>query len=156
MTEEQKELERQKIAAEQFVHTTKNKAVKIEMVGFDKAYQDRADVNTSCDISLLSANISDVGAPGDISKLIPGTMNLYLDKNKLYSWDQYFQIIKQLPWLRVITLTGNKFRRIAPDYLEGKDKAYLTHTMLSEVIFIDMGLDWEQICALAPVLCYVE
>jgi len=75
--------------------------------------------------------------------LIPGTMNLYLDMNKLYSWDQYFEIIGQLPYLRMITLTGNKFKRILPNYLEGKNVAQLIHTSLSEVIFIDMALDWE-------------
>ena len=50
-------------------------------------------------------------------------MNLYLDKNKLYSWDQYFEIIHQLSYLRTITLTGNRFRQIAPNYLEGKNVA---------------------------------
>ena len=83
-------------------------------------------------------------------------MNLYLDKNKLYSWDQYFQIIHQLPYLGMITLTGNKFRRIPPNYLEGKNVAQLVHTFLTEVIFIEMSLDWEQVLALAPALIYVE
>lgn len=58
--------------------------------------------------------------------------------------------------MRLITLTGNKFRRIPANYLEGKDLPALIHTSLSEVIFIDMSLDWEQILALAPALCYVE
>ena len=77
-----------------------------------------------------------------ISKCIPDTYNLYLDKNLLYSWDQYFEIIKQLPSLRIIVLNGNKFRKIPPNYLEGKDVADLTHYSLSELVFVDMGLDW--------------
>jgi hypothetical protein len=70
--------------------SSKNKMVKIEMVGFDKTYEERADISNSRDISLELMGISDVGAPGEIRALIPGTMTLYLDKNKLYSWDQYF------------------------------------------------------------------
>ena len=61
--------------------------VKIEMVGFDKTYEERADISNSRDITLELMGISDVGAPGEIRALIPGTMNLYLDRNKLYSWD---------------------------------------------------------------------
>ena len=90
MTEEEKELERKKEEAEQFVATTKGKAVKIEMVGFDQAYNWRTDITNSRDISLDNMGISDVGESGILRQLIPGTMNLYLDKNKLYSWDQYF------------------------------------------------------------------
>ena len=136
--------------------SAKNKMVKIEMVGFEQIYEERADITNSRDISLENMNISEVGESGALRQLIPGTMNLYLDKNKLYSWDQYFQIIHQLPYLRLITLTGNRFRRIPDNYLEGKNIAQLIHTSLSEVIFIEMALDWPQILALAPVLCYVE
>lgn len=135
-------MDRMKLEAEQYVTTTKKKMVKIEMVGFDKTYEERADVSNSRDITLDLMGISDVGPPGELRKLIPGTMNLYLDKNKLYSWDQYFQIIHQLPYLRMITLTGNRFNRVETDYFEGKNLASLIHTSLSEVIFIDMGLDW--------------
>ena len=89
-TEAEKELERQKAEAEQYVMSSKSRMVKIEMVGFDKVYEEMEDVANSRDIALEFMGISEVGAPGDIRALIPGTMNLYLDKNKLYSWDQYF------------------------------------------------------------------
>ena len=55
-----------------------------------------------------------------------------------------------------ITLTGNKFKPVEPDYLEGKNVAELIHVFLGEVIFIEMGLDWPQILALAPVFPYIE
>lgn len=83
-------------------------------------------------------------------------MVLYLDKNLLYSWDQYFQIIKQLGYLRSLILTGNKFRRINRNYFDDKDTNSLIHQHLAELVLIDMALDWEQIDILAPVLCYVE
>ena len=156
MTEEEKELERKKLEAEQYVMSSKNKMVKIEMVGFDQSYKYRADVTNSLDIALDLMNISEVGQPGELRALIPGTMNLYLDKNKLYSWDQYFAIIGQLPYLTMITLTGNKFRRIQPNYLEDKNVNTLIHSFLTEVILIDMALDWPQVLALAPTLIYVE
>jgi len=43
----------------------------------------------------------------------------------------------------MITLTGNRFRRIPENYLEGKNVAQLIHTNLSEVILIEMALDWQ-------------
>ena len=129
---------------------------KIEILGLDKAYMWRADVVNSRDISLESMRISSLGPPNTIRDCIPGTFNLYLDKNLLYSWDQYFEIIGQLPYLRIIVLNGNKFRRLPPNYFEGKDLARLTHTSLSELVFIDMGLDWEQVQTLAPAIRYVE
>ena len=61
MTEEEKEIERQKLEAEQFVMTGKNRQVKIEMVGFDQSYQDHSDVKNSRDIALEFMNISEVG-----------------------------------------------------------------------------------------------
>ena len=83
-------------------------------------------------------------------------MNLYLDGNLLHSWDQYFQIIKQLDFLRLITLTGNRFAKIDENYLEGKNIAQMIHTHLYEIVLIEMGLDWSQIMILAPTLLYVE
>ena len=103
--------------------TTKGKKLKIEMVGFEKSYNWRADLTNARDITLEKMGMSELGDSGDLRRLIPGTMNLYLDANKLYSWDQYFDIIQQLPYLRMITLTANKFKRIPQNYLEGKNLA---------------------------------
>ena len=38
---------------------------------------------------------------------------------------------------------SNKFRRLPRDYFEGKNIAEMTHTHLYELVFIEMGLDWE-------------
>jgi hypothetical protein len=58
--------------------------------------------------------------------------------------------------LRIITLTGNKFNRIDKDFFKNRDINQLIHPHLYEVVLIEMGLDWEQINILAPVLIYVE
>jgi len=58
-----------------------------------------------------------------LRETIGEAMNLYLEGNLLHSWDQYFQIIKQLDFLRLITLTGNRFEKIDEKYLEGKNTA---------------------------------
>jgi hypothetical protein len=60
---------------------------KIEMVGFDKSYEWRAQSEQSRDISLSSMKIGSTGTPGCLRQLIPGTFNLYMDKNLLHSWD---------------------------------------------------------------------
>ena len=53
--------------------------------------------------------------------MIPNTMTLQLDKNFLYSWDQFFQITTELRQLRTLVLTGNKFRKIDKTYFDGKN-----------------------------------
>lgn len=129
---------------------------KIQIVGIEQSYEWRADVSNSRDIALEEMKISNVGEQGILKKLIPGAFNLYLDKNLLYSWDQYFEIIKQLSYVRLVTLTGNKFRKIDKDYLKDKNINQMIHTSIFELVLIDMGLDWSQIDILAPVFCYVE
>jgi hypothetical protein len=129
---------------------------KIQIVGIEQSYEWRADVSNSRDIALEEMKISNLGEQGILKKLIPGAFNLYLDKNLLYSWDQYFEIIKQLSYVRLVTLTGNKFRKIDKDYLKDKNINQMIHTSIFELVLIDMGLDWSQIDILAPVLCYVE
>jgi len=100
--------------------------------------------------------ISSLGEKGALNEVIPSAMNLYLDKNLLFSWDQYFEIIKQLPYLRLIILTGNKFKKLPPNYFDEKNIAQYIHTHLYELVFIDMALDWKQIEILAPALVYCE
>jgi hypothetical protein len=94
---------------------------KIEILGIEQSYEWRADVSNSRDIALEGMKISTLGEPGMLKKLIPGAFNLYLDKNLLYSWDQYFEIIKQLSYLRLVTLTGNKFMKLPTNYLADKN-----------------------------------
>lgn len=69
-------------------------------------------------------------------------MYLYLDKNLLHSWDQYFLIVKELFYLRILTLTGNKFKRIDKNYLADKKVEELINPFLHELVLIDMALDW--------------
>ena len=97
------------------------------MLGAEKAYNWRSDVSSIRDVSLDRMRISSLGLKDTIRNCIPGAMVLYLDKNLLYSWDQYFEIIKQLGYLRSLILTGNKFRRIDRTYLDGKDINVLIH-----------------------------
>lgn len=100
--------------------------------------------------------ISDFGPNGTIQELITSTMYLYLDKNLLHSWDQYFQITKELPYLNTLTLTGNKFKRIDKSYLNGKNVNDMINPYLKELVLIDMSLDWGQIDILAPTFVYIE
>jgi hypothetical protein len=115
---------------------------KIEIVGVDQAYNWRSDIATSRDITIQFMKISELGPPGTIRSLIPNTMHLHLDKNFLYSWDQFYQITSELRHLRILTLTGNKFKRISKNYFDGKNIDSMVHTHLSELVLIDMSLDW--------------
>lgn len=129
---------------------------KIEVLGVDKSYNWRSDISKSRDITLQFLKISEVGPVGCLRNLIPSCMHLYLDKNLLYSWDQYFQIIRELPYLRILALTGNKLRKISKSYFNDKNIDALIPTHLHELVLIDMSLDWGQIDILAPTLVYVE
>lgn len=58
--------------------------------------------------------------------------------------------------MRILALTGNKFRKIDKTYFDDKNIAALLPRHLNELVLIDMGLDWSQIDILAPTLVYVE
>jgi hypothetical protein len=95
MSDEEKKLQWDKFQADLYVNTNKKGGMKrIEIVGIEQSYEWRADVSNSRDIALEDMKISSLGDPNSLKQLIPGAMNLYLDKNLLYSWDQYFEIIK--------------------------------------------------------------
>jgi len=83
-------------------------------------------------------------------------MSLFLDKNFLYSWDQFFLITSQISNLRTLTLSGNKLRRIEKNYFEGKNIDSMVPLHLKELVLIDMSLDWGQIDILSPTFVYVE
>ena len=88
LSDAQLKAEKMRLDADLYVNTNKKGGMKkIEMIGFEQSYDWRADVTNSRDISLESMKISELGEEGVLKKLIPGTMNLYLDLNLLYSWD---------------------------------------------------------------------
>ncbi len=126
------------------------------MLGQDKSYKWRSDVKQNFEIALEYMKISELGPRGTLSTIIPNTQYLYLDKNMLYSWDQFFFITKELRFLNTLVLTGNKFRRIDQSFLADKKVEELINPYLKELILIDMALDWSQIDILAPTLIYVE
>jgi hypothetical protein len=100
--------------------------------------------------------ISEIGIPGAIASLIPTCMSLFLDKNFLYSWDQFFLITSQISNLRTLALSGNKLRKIDKNYFEGKNIDAMVPLHLKELVLIDMSLDWGQIDILSPAFVYVE
>jgi hypothetical protein len=69
---------------------------KIEILGQEKSYGWRSDIRQNYEIALEMLRISDLGPKGKMMELIPRTMYLYLDKNMLYSWDQFFHITREL------------------------------------------------------------
>ncbi len=112
------------------------------MLGQDKSYKWRSDVKQNFEIALEYMKISELGPRGTLSTIIPNTQYLYLDKNMLYSWDQFFFITKELRFLNTLVLTGNKFRRIDQSFLADKKVEELINPYLKELILIDMALDW--------------
>ena len=150
------EAEKRKQAEDLYVQKGKGKKLEIQLVGMDQAQQLRSDISNSREISLQYLKISELGVPGTIRNLIPNTMTLHLDKNFLYSWDQFFQITQELRLLRVLVLSGNKFRKIDKTYFDGKNIDQLVATNLFELVLIDCSLEWSQIDILAPALLYVE
>jgi len=123
MSEAEIEEQRKVEEAQLYVNTNNSGMKKIEVLGVQQAYKWRTETASARDIALQSIKISDVGEPGMLRETIGEAMNLYLEGNLLHSWDQYFQIIKQLDFLRLITLTGNRFEKIDEKYLEGKNTA---------------------------------
>ena len=110
LDEEQKESQRNAELATLTVGTNKKGGAKqIEIKGIDQAYGWRKDISQSRDLTLQFLKVSSLGEPNAIRDMVPNVMSLHLDKNFLYSWDQFFSITSQLRYLRVLNLTGNKF-----------------------------------------------
>jgi len=103
-------------------------------------------------IQLSYAQISDISDHLSWSNTLKYTKELRLDRNFLYSWDQYFLIVKELKFLNFLALTGNKLRRLTKEYFEGKNVEEMTSPRLQELVLNSMSLDWAQVDALAPTL----
>lgn len=54
------------------------------------SYGWRSDYRANYEIALEFMRISDLGPKGSLTDLIPNTQYLYLDKNLLHSWDQFY------------------------------------------------------------------
>jgi len=147
MTEEEKQFMKKQEVEEIYVNTDKQGMKKIEVVGQVQSYGWRSDFRQSYEITLELMKISELGPPGTIQELIPNTMYLYLDRNMLYDWKQYFQILRELPYLSTLTMTGNRFRKLNPaehtgSHIFGIKVEELINPFLKELVLIDMNLDW--------------
>lgn len=156
LSTEEKEKLKQAESEELYVNTDKKGMKKIEVLGQEKSYGWRSDIKHNYEIALEFMKISDLGPKGTLTEVIPNTQYLYLDKNLLYSWDQFYQITRELRFLNTLVLTGNKFRKIDKSFFDGKSVEQMINPYLKELILIDMALDWSQIDILAPTLVYVE
>jgi hypothetical protein len=65
------------------------KTKKIEIVGTDQSYAWRSEMD-GVEFVLQMKMVSEIGPPGTLTRLIPNCQRLYLDKNLLHSWDQFF------------------------------------------------------------------
>jgi Leucine-rich repeat (LRR) protein len=128
----------------------------IEIKGSEKAYMWRSDIGQNKSFTLQYKRISDLGPPGQLRSLIPNCMSLFLERNFLYSWDQFFLITSQIPNLRTLALSGNRLRKIDRTYFDGKDIQSMIPAVLKELVLIDMGLDWRTIDILSPTFINVE
>jgi len=151
MTEEEKKAE-SRTEQEMYVDTTKkSKKLAVKLVGKDKAYSKISDLANLKEVALQSMQISSIDdGSGLLTKLFTSLESLYLDGNLLYDWEQYFQILWQLPTLHTISLTNNKFQKPSPEFIASLPKEKLIHPNLRVVSFIDMGLCWEDVDILLP------
>ena len=91
-----------------------------------------------------------------IGRRIPNVKYLYLDKNLLNNWDQYFDLIQNLPQLNTLTLTENMLVPLKPEVISSKTQAQLVSQTLRILVLINMRLDWAQIQILSPALIDIE
>lgn len=139
-----------------FVNTAFKGHRKIEIVGTEKSYNWRNDVSCLTEIACQDMKINKIGVYGELRDLIPRCQYLYLDKNLLSNWDQFFLITRQIRFLNTLTLSENRFNRITPDYMSDKNVDELINPYLKILVLIGMHLDWGQIDIVSPALTYVE
>lgn len=156
MSEEEKQKKEKEEEESLFVNTAFRGQRKIEIVGVEKSYNWRNDISRSLEVACQNMKISKVGPVGDLKQLIPNCQYLYLDKNLLSNWDQFFLITKQLRFLHTLTLSENRFARIDKSYMDDKNVDELINPHLKVLVLIGMHLDWSQIDIISPTLTYVE
>jgi len=151
MSEDEKQQENQ-VEQEMYVQTTKkDKKLTVTLVGKDKAYAKFSEIENLREVALQCMNISSVDDGTEFLRNNFKSLEiLHLDGNLLYSWEQYFQILWQLPKLNTISLTDNKFIKPSVEFLASLPKEKLIHPSLRVVSFIGMNLNWDDIDILSP------
>ena len=120
LSEEERKLIEEEESKTLVVNTIKEGQKAIEVVGIEKSYKWRYDIFEGTEFLWQNMKIDNLGDQGEIKKLIPKCKHLYLDKNLLSSWDDFFMITSQLLQLQTLNLTDNIFKPIDSSYFEIK------------------------------------
>ena len=88
----------------------------------------------------------------NISQSLFNCEHLYLDLNLLSSWDEYFTIIRNIPKLGTLALTGNRLQAPSRGLFNdpNMDLKEFINPNLKVLVLIDMCLKWEDVEILSP------
>eukprot|EP00742_Colponemidia_sp_Colp-10_P003275 GILJ01003485.1.p1 GENE.GILJ01003485.1~~GILJ01003485.1.p1 ORF type:complete len:552 (+),score=93.11 GILJ01003485.1:115-1770(+) len=143
--------EEQKLQEELYVPTTRNRKLKIELVGMDKIKEKQDKIEELADVSLHNFNIGIVNDETTLRSMNLSVTELHLDMNLLWNWSQVCQLVRACPQLHSLALTSN---RLVP--LPGVDSELDALKQLKLLILNDMKIDWKQVELLAPYLPNLE
>eukprot|EP01006_Ploeotia_vitrea_P020093 TRINITY_DN52342_c0_g1_i1.p1 TRINITY_DN52342_c0_g1~~TRINITY_DN52342_c0_g1_i1.p1 ORF type:complete len:497 (+),score=66.54 TRINITY_DN52342_c0_g1_i1:19-1509(+) len=116
-------------------------AKKVEMVGMDKMQAKFRDLARLRIISLRDEGVGLAGEPGEIAALTPNLMELDLSYSNIDNWQTVLDICKQLPRLRILDVSCNKFTM--PDSMEGC-------TNVARLVLNKTETTWDNLLQLSP------
>lgn len=151
---------------EGFVETLKKNKKMIEFLGFEKIWKIITNLSNMRELSLARMDICDVCQEGVISKLLPSLSNLSLEDNLLFDWQQIMLLAAQLPGLRSLSLSGNRFRDLDSklperifDFRLNRPSSLLLSPSLKNIttlVLVNSNLTWRSLSPLLPLLPEIE
>eukprot|EP01017_Pseudomicrothorax_dubius_P037544 TRINITY_DN5517_c0_g1_i4.p1 TRINITY_DN5517_c0_g1~~TRINITY_DN5517_c0_g1_i4.p1 ORF type:complete len:541 (-),score=84.17 TRINITY_DN5517_c0_g1_i4:144-1766(-) len=125
---------------------------KVQFCGFDKVWEHFADLQSIGEMSLDGLGVADVGASGELEKLLPKLSALCLEDNLLCDWHQIFQLGVELRELVGLSIAGNRLNSVPKEI----DPAIQMFPRLKTMVLANMNLKWEDFIRLSPFIPVVE
>ncbi|KAG2428537.1 hypothetical protein HYH02_014341 [Chlamydomonas schloesseri] len=135
---------------ELYVHTSRKRRVKVQLVGEEKISQKQRQIHTLESARLVGLDISAVGDGAELAAAVPALTELDVTANLVASWSFAEQLATALPRLSVLNLSENKLA------MPGAGAAVAALPGLRALVLNDCGVTWQEVLRLAPCLPSLE
>ncbi|GIL78416.1 hypothetical protein Vretimale_16995 [Volvox reticuliferus] len=145
------------VAAEElYVHTSRRRRVKVQLVGEEKIQQKQRQIHMLQSARLVGLDVSAVGDPAQLRDSIPSITSLDLTCNLVAGWDFVEHLAGReqgaLTQLAVLNLSENKLT--VPPASPSRSLTLLPS--LRVLVLNDCGVAWQDVISVAPALPSLE
>ncbi|KXZ40843.1 hypothetical protein GPECTOR_1952g995 [Gonium pectorale] len=95
---------------ELYVHTSRKRRVKVQLVGEEKIQQKQRQIDALESARLVGMDVATAGDPTALAAALPRLTGLDLTSNLVASWGVVEQLAGALPWLAVLNLSENRLQ----------------------------------------------